>query len=155
MLLNTIVKLQIILGWIDSIPTEVATVPGREAAVEYLAALESASNSSNKTFEPQIKVLGVILIAGTFILKANEPEIARALTVPFVEEHPLVVAAVSVAFGTFFTNHRNVWYLLGDAGWFRRIALSVGKVRLGMVLGSLGTFLISIACVIWASWLIG
>ena len=155
LLLNTVVKLHIILGWIDSVPTEVTTKSNRESALEYLATLEAASNSSNKTFEPQIKVVGVILLAGTYIANSNEPELAKALTLSFVEEHPLIVAAVSVAVGTFFTNHRNVWYLLGDGVRFRRIVLSFGKVRFGMVLGSIGGILTTVTCVIWASWLIG
>ena len=155
LLLNALVKLHIILGWIDSLPTEVMTKSNRESALEYLATLEAASNSSNKTFEPHIKVLGVILLAGTYILSSNEPQLAKALTLSFVEDHPIVMAAVSVAIGTFFTNHRNVWYMMGDAGRFRRTFLFFGKIRLGMVLGAIGSGLTTIACVIWASWLIG
>ncbi|MCY4558279.1 MAG: hypothetical protein OXF79_18275 [Chloroflexi bacterium] len=153
LLLHTVVKLHIILGWIASIPTEVPTTSKRVSALAYLTTLEAASNSSNKTFEPHIKVLGTILLAGTYIANANEPELAKALTLPFVEEHPLVVAAVAVAIGTFFTNHRNVWYLLGDGGRLRQIVLSFGKFRLGIALGFIASSLTTVASVIWASWL--
>lgn len=155
LLLNAIVKLHIILGWIESIPTDAATKSSRESVLEYLEELEAASNRSNKTFEPHIKVLGVILLAGTYILKSNEPDLAKALTITFVEEHPFVVAGILVAAGTFFTNPRNVWYMLGDGGRFRGIVISFARIRFGMLLGSITGALMTMACVIWASWLIG
>ena len=155
LLLNTAVKLHIILGWIDHFPTEVGTNSNRESALEYLASLEAASNGSNKTFEPHIRVLGVILLAGTYIANSNEPGLAKAVTFSFIEKHPLVVAAVSVAVGTFLTNHRNVWYMLGDSGRLRQVVLSFGRIKLGFVLGFIASILTSVSCVIWASWHIG
>ncbi len=154
LLLHTAVKLHIILGWIAFMPAENDEQSDRASALGYLSALESASNSSNKTFEPQIKALAVILLAVTYIANSNEPDLAKALTLPFVEDHPLVVAALSVTLGTFFTNHRNVWYLLGGSGRLRRIVLIFANIRLGMVLGFIASALFAVACTTWASWLI-
>ncbi len=153
LLVNTLPKFHIILGAIAYIPTDASTKTPSGSASEYLAELEASCISSNKTFEPQIRVIAMILLATAYIINTNAPDLAKSFTVTFVDEHPLAVASAAVACGMFFTNSRNVWYMLGDGGWTRKTLLLLGKVRFGMVLGLLGGAAFVVASNIWIEWL--
>ena len=117
--------------------------------------MKEAYDGSVSSYSPQIKALGIVLLSVAYVLSTNEPELARALTPAFVEKHPILIAATAVSLGTYFTNHRHVWLLIGNDNKVRRVIVALGFLRVGLLLGMLLAATTSITLIIWASLLMG
>ena len=138
---DALIKFHIIVGWIARIPTEVSTADEVFRSHEYLAQLEEASNSSNKTFSAQIKAAGMVLLAATYLITTKNPELANALTISFTDKYPLVTLSTAVTVAILMTNSRTVWYLIGD-GLVKRIARVFGFLNFALVSGVVTGFLL-------------